>query len=331
MGRRQPYQGLSPQKMIVDNGLDLRSGFGAIKSAAEVWRDGVAGWVLIHRRLLGHRAFRNDGEAMVFAWMILRAAWQPTRVNYKGRLIPLKRGQLAASQRDMARALDRDKSWILRTTKRFENEAMIETSIEAGVSVITICNYDTFQIDPTYGEAVGEAVGEADLNQSRTTEQIRQIKQRNTKYDQFDFAPDGDENGSELGGQYSAPFETWWREYPNKTGKGKAASMYEAAFKKLGGASRGTARVHARLLHALLAQKKLWKRKGVEGKFIPHAATWLNQSRFDDELVVAEMRRAQQQPDVPAAANDEEQFLSPPDPKPQRTARREVQPVGWTP
>ena len=36
------------------------------------------GFVVIRRALLEHPAFRNEGEAMQFAWMIARAAWKPT-------------------------------------------------------------------------------------------------------------------------------------------------------------------------------------------------------------------------------------------------------------
>lgn len=90
---------------------------------------------------------------------------------------------------------------------------------------------------------------------------------------------------------YSGPFETWWGEYPNKTGKRKAAQCYEAAFKRLGGARAGTAKVHGKLLDAVKAQRRVWRRTGVEGRYIPHASTWLNQSRWDDEAVVKELGR----------------------------------------
>ena len=47
----------------------------------------MSGFVVLHRSLLGHPAFRNDAEAMAFAWMILRASWRPVRVRYKGKAI----------------------------------------------------------------------------------------------------------------------------------------------------------------------------------------------------------------------------------------------------
>lgn len=135
----------------------------------------MSGYVRLHRTLAeGHPAFRNDAEAMAFAWMIAKAQWKPARVRYKERGIYLDRGQLAVSQRDMARALDRDKAWIERLWKRLRAEAMIEVACEAGVAVITICNYAKYQASSDEGEAVNEAYRKAEARQTQGTEQERE-------------------------------------------------------------------------------------------------------------------------------------------------------------
>ena len=134
----------------------------------------MSGYVRLHRDLLAHPAFRNDAEALAFAWLFARAAWRDTRVRYKGHAVSLKRGQLAVSIRDMADALDRDKAWIERLFKRLRAETMIETVAEAGVSVVTICNYDKYQPQGDPDKAEGETVGETDARQARDTEQRRE-------------------------------------------------------------------------------------------------------------------------------------------------------------
>jgi hypothetical protein len=131
----------------------------------------MSGYVRLYRSLVTeHPAFRNDAEAMAFAWMVAKAAWQPTRVRYKERILTLHRGQLAVSQRDMARALDRDKAWVERLWKRLRGEAMVEVTCEAGVAIISICNYEEYQT-----RGVGrEAVPEAGARQGQGTEQVRE-------------------------------------------------------------------------------------------------------------------------------------------------------------
>ena len=70
-------------------------------------------------------------------------------------------------------------------------------------------------------------------------------------------------------------FDTFWREYPRKTGKGAARKSFEKAMKKTDLKT---------ILNAVKAQRESpqWTRDG--GQFIPHPATWLNQERWEDEV-----------------------------------------------
>lgn len=142
-----------------------------------------AGFVKVYRTILGHPAFRNDAEAMAFAWMVIRASWKPARVRYKDRTISLKRGQLAMSVRDMATAMDRDKAWVERLWKRLKAETMIETATDAGVSVVTICKYESFQGERADREETRETPFETGARQARDTEQRREEDKNNKKED----------------------------------------------------------------------------------------------------------------------------------------------------
>lgn len=134
----------------------------------------MSGYVRIHRSLLGHPAFRNDAEAMAFAWLVAKAAWQQTRVRYKDRIIGLARGQLAVSVRDFANAMDRDKGWCERLLKRLKNEAMVETHHETGVNLVTICNYEEYQARGLRSETLDETPEGTGARQAQDTEQVRE-------------------------------------------------------------------------------------------------------------------------------------------------------------
>lgn len=153
----------------------------------------MSGYALIHRRLLGHHAFRNDAEAMAFGWMVIRASWKPARVRYKDRILNVGRGQLAVSVRDMAAAMDRDKAWIERLWKRLKSETMIETVTEKGVTLVTICNYDTYQASQTQDETRHETRGEISARQGRDTEQYREeVKENKRPAPKRERSPDFD-------------------------------------------------------------------------------------------------------------------------------------------
>jgi hypothetical protein len=80
---------------------------------------------------------------------------------------------------------------------------------------------------------------------------------------------------AEDGPKYSSYFECFWHAYPRHVGKGAAFK----AWKRL----NPSLNLQGRILNALDRQRRSdqWQREN--GRFIPHAATWLNGSRFDDD------------------------------------------------
>jgi hypothetical protein len=72
-----------------------------------------------------------------------------------------------------------------------------------------------------------------------------------------------------------AAFEKFWSAYPRKEGKQKARSAFEKVTVSLDV-----------LLIALEAQKKSSQWTKDNGQFIPHAATWLNGKRWEDQVTV---------------------------------------------
>lgn len=77
---------------------------------------------------------------------------------------------------------------------------------------------------------------------------------------------------------YSVHFEQWWKLYPRPVGKKAAFRAYERAVK--GMRTAGEPNPRGVLEAALRAALEGWK--GKDDRYIPHAATWLNQGRYDD-------------------------------------------------
>lgn len=75
-------------------------------------------------------------------------------------------------------------------------------------------------------------------------------------------------------------FETFWKAYPKKIGKGAA----EKAWKKISSVEA----IFEKALRAVAIQSRSdqWLKEG--GQFVPHPATWLNQRRWEDEVGVRE-------------------------------------------
>lgn len=69
-------------------------------------------------------------------------------------------------------------------------------------------------------------------------------------------------------------FGAFWQYYPRRVNKHEA----QRAWHKL------TPQDRMEALRAIPLHVDQWQRAGTEWRFIPHAATWLNQRRFEDEL-----------------------------------------------
>jgi len=82
-------------------------------------------------------------------------------------------------------------------------------------------------------------------------------------------------------------FAEFWKQYPRKVSKREA----EKAWNKLPPVDKDAA------LEALQQHIKYWQLKDTSSEFIPHASTWLNQARFEDELDMTE--KAQKAPKLP--------------------------------
>lgn len=105
---------------------------------------------LMERGWRGHKLFRGAsytrGEAWL--WLIETACWQPMEFDIKGKSVRLERSQLCASRQQMAKQFKWSESAVERFLTRLETERMIERETGHGKTIITVCNYNKYQLTP---------------------------------------------------------------------------------------------------------------------------------------------------------------------------------------
>ena len=97
-------------------------------------------------------------------WLLCEAKYKPTRQRKgagKATAIELRRGQLSHSRSFIAKALGLSEQRVRTFLNCLKIEGMISVQINQGQMVITICNYEEYQID-------------ADKNNQPTNQQINQ-------------------------------------------------------------------------------------------------------------------------------------------------------------
>ncbi len=151
----------------------------------------------LSRDVFKHPLFKNKPERFyAWAWLVGHAAWKPMRVEVSGRIITLDRGQLTYSIRYMAEAWGWKKDSVSRFMTRLKTETMVETVTETGQLVITICNYNEYQMSPEKSATATDTVNETRPRQHRDSTATNKNKDNKDNKDSMSEKDEDDLFGS---------------------------------------------------------------------------------------------------------------------------------------
>jgi hypothetical protein len=125
----------------------------------------------VDRRLWRHTFFKDEAhtEREAWLWLISEAAWKTRLTKPVREVVTLQRAELAHSLRFMAQAWGWKEPRVRRFLRRLKSNAMIDTRIDADVTVITVCNYDKYQYAVSGSDAPFDAGSHAPATQTRRT------------------------------------------------------------------------------------------------------------------------------------------------------------------
>lgn len=136
----------------------------------------MSGFYLMHRGWLDHPAFGGAREPYcrraAWAWLVENAKWRDEVEMVCGKRVTLRRGQLSFALRFLAGAWGWDVPKVRRFIARLHEERMVEISTDTVQNVITICNYDEYQLQenstdtrPTLDRHSTRSVTDTNLNE----------------------------------------------------------------------------------------------------------------------------------------------------------------------
>lgn len=150
------------------------------------------GWISLNRELMNHWVWDCEFSAGQ-AWvdLLLYANHSQVKLMIKGQLIEVNRGQQARSELTLSKAWKWSRNKVRRFLKNLEKDGMIEIKSGHLTTVITICNYDSFQSNDTAGD----------------TSKGQQSKQQkdNTRYTNNNVNNENNENKENSGKQVLPP------------------------------------------------------------------------------------------------------------------------------
>lgn len=109
------------------------------------------GWFKVHRKIVESDIFNGNPYALKFwIWLLASAAYKDTEIEKRGRYVTLERGDVCATQMEMAKAIYGDaskqsKNRIANTISNMKNSGYISTETNSSYTLIHIENYGFYQ------------------------------------------------------------------------------------------------------------------------------------------------------------------------------------------
>ena len=155
-----------------------------------------------------------------WTWLLSEAAWKARRYMAGSIPVDLERGQLAHSTRYMARAWGWPETTVRRFLSRLKTGAMIGAETGAGITIISVCNYGSYQFGGEESGAPNGAPNGAKVAQQRRRKETSK-----------------QESKESIGGKNSKgwpldAFSRWYVAYPKRTDRKDA----ERALRLIGSA-----------------------------------------------------------------------------------------------
>lgn len=215
------------------------------------------GFVKLHRKINDWEWKTKPNTVALFIHLILNANHKDKK--WRGKTI--KAGQIVTGRKKLSQNTGLSEQQVRTSLNHLKstNEVTIESTKE--YSIISINNWDIFQ-GPNQQNPNEQPTSNQPITTSKECKEVKECKEKKPP-----VVPQG------------GLFEDWYKDYPNKVGRGAAEKAFERAIKKT-------------TLEALKTGLKNYISEKPEDTPWCNPATWLNQERWLDEPATKEINGA---------------------------------------
>lgn len=102
-------------------------------------------WIKIYEEIREHWIYQNPLWYRWWTDMLFEASFKDSKVLVRKQIVELKRGQLSGSISYFVKRWNTSKDQVIGFLKVLQNEGMIDKMSDKNITIITICNYDSYQ------------------------------------------------------------------------------------------------------------------------------------------------------------------------------------------
>lgn len=185
-------------------------------------------FIRLDRSLLKHRYFDNTNVLKVWLYCLMKASYKRHCHLVGSTTIELEVGQFIFGRDKAASDLNMSVQTLRTIMKLFENDKKITIKPTSKFSIITVINFDSYQITDNGNNQQNNhqlTINQPATNQQLTTnKKVNKVNKENT-VDLFVTGQDGKVYS------HGELFEALWKAYPSKDGKKEALRHYNASVK----------------------------------------------------------------------------------------------------
>lgn len=111
-----------------------------------------SGYICLYRAIEDHWLWLDPKRLRAWLYLLFAAKWEPCTVTFGKDTIELKRGQIATTTRRLMGRFDYYAEATLDFLKVLEKEGMITCEKSSKLTIITIVNYDKYQVAESISE-----------------------------------------------------------------------------------------------------------------------------------------------------------------------------------
>ena len=105
----------------------------------------MTGWIKIHREITSHWIFQDAEKFKWWVDMLFLASYEDNRTLVKNQVAEVKRGQLIGSLSFFMKRWGVGKERVSNFLKLLQSHRMIDKKSDKNITIITICNYESYQ------------------------------------------------------------------------------------------------------------------------------------------------------------------------------------------
>lgn len=105
----------------------------------------MSGWIKVYRDIEEHWISKDLKKLGWWVYLLYKASYEDNQVVVGNRVIDVKRGQLVVSLQSLAERFGITKPTLVKFLSAMERQQMITRCVDQKITIITICNYDSYQ------------------------------------------------------------------------------------------------------------------------------------------------------------------------------------------